>query len=81
MSKWGKIVVNGIDNNGPRYYPLDDKEKNIIKFQKKKARVNFYKNYYKHQEIGVQTEELLDVGVQTEEKVELHTIEELLSKI
>lgn len=81
MSKWGTIIVEGIDNNGPRHYPLDDKERNITKFPKKKKRVNLYKNYYEHQEKEEEEkEELLDVGVQTE-KTELPHIDELLSKI
>ena len=81
MSKWGTIIVEGIDDNGPRHYPLDDKERNVIKFPKKKKRVNLYKNYYEHQEKEEEEkEELLDVGVQTE-KTELPHIDELLSKI
>ena len=32
----GKTVVDGIDDNEPRYYPLDDKEKIIIIFPRPK---------------------------------------------
>ena len=37
MNKWGKIIVDRIDNNEPRHYPLDDKERNTTKFPKKKS--------------------------------------------
>lgn len=97
MSKWSKIVVNGIDNNGPHEYPLDDKEKNVIKFPRRKKRVALYKNYYLRQkreeeeeEIEEIPKELIEVGVQTEErldvgvqteKVDLPNIDELLNKL
>ena len=78
MSKWGTIIVEGIDNNGPRHYPLDDKERNITKFPKKKKRVGLYKNYKEHQEeeeeeMFIVTEchfipyEYKEIGVQTED--------------
>lgn len=36
-SKWGKIIVQGLPNQ-QFFYPLDEKEKNIVKFPKKKRR-------------------------------------------
>lgn len=37
MNKWGEIVVDEIDNNGPRHYHLDDKKTLPSTQRKKKA--------------------------------------------
>lgn len=76
-SKWGKIIVQGLPNQ-QFFYPLDEKEKNIVKFPKKKRR-NLKQAYEKLQ---IAKEEERNPAEEFEKeinkKVDLPPIDELI---
>lgn len=82
-SKWSKIIVQGLSNQ-PFFYPLDNKEKHIVKFPKKKRR-NMKQAYEKLKIIKEELppiDEIIRLAEEFEKeinkKVELPPIDELI---